>query len=133
MISKVKNFLENYGHLVNDLEEFFDKVYDFDLEDDDIGYMCSLLDQAGIENINEYRDRSLNKIITMCIAEFSTSKDPDLEVIYLKDFIETFLENNIGYSFDYVQQYIIDHAHQWDHLVDISMNGFNIPFIARKQ
>ena len=130
MVSKVKIFLEKYGHLVNDLEEFFDEVYDSDLEDDNIGYMCFLLDQAGIENINEYRDKSLHKVIEYATTEFGTSRDPSIQAMPIKDFIEAFLENRIGYSIDYVKLYMFKHAKEWKS-VKLYNDTNNIPIIER--
>ena len=128
----IKQYLQEHKHQLNDLEEFFDGVFDSILSNDSIIEMCSYMASAGIENINDYRDKSLNKILKMYIDEFGTSHDPDIALIFIPDFIDMYLDNRLGYSVYYVQQYMLKHAIDWEHLVNIYVDENKIPVIERK-
>lgn len=128
----IKQYLQEHKQELDNLELFFDNIYDSILSNGTIANMCSYLALAGIADINKYRDKSLDKILSMCVYEFVALTDPSEFAVPINDFIETYLTNRLGYSVYYVKEYIINHASRWKKLVEIYEDENSIPMIRRR-
>jgi hypothetical protein len=122
--------LKKHYDKLDDLEELFDDAYD-DLNNPEFVRLLNMLKSANID-YEQALEITMNKIITECIGEFALDKDPSTKAIPILDFVAAFLNNFFGFTTGYIRDYMLEHAEQWDNLVELYIDEINIPIIERR-
>jgi hypothetical protein len=119
MTEKVKKFIEtNLDAIDNDLTQLFLIAFD-DLNNNDMKELCSILDAAEID-YEQRRQSALNYIITMACEDFAGVTDSGgVTAMPVRDFIEVYLDNRLGYSIDYVRNYISINISEYADMVEL--------------
>lgn len=126
----VNDFLKKHSDKLDDLEVFFDDAYD-DLNNPEFVRLLNMLKSANID-YEQALENTMNKIITECIQEFAFDKDPSIAAIPILDFVAAFLNNFFGFTTGYIRDYMLEHAEQWDNLVELYIDELKIPIIERR-
>lgn len=132
MTNKVKEYLREHADELEDLVSFFYNLgATTQLENGDIYQLCGYLIHAGID-FEEERLEALNMITSEHIEEFAEDNDPSIEAIPIIDFIAALFNNFLGLTTGKIRDYMLEHAEQWDNLVELYIDEINIPIIKRR-
>lgn len=121
MKEKVRSFIEN--HITEIDKNLFVDVYLNAFDDfgyDDMIEMTKIFLLSGID-VEKDRLTALNYIITMACEDFAGVIDSGggVSAMPVRDFIEIYLDNRLGYSTDYVRDYISDNIAEYADMVEI--------------
>lgn len=131
MEKSIKDFIEHNKSLLNDLSTFFLQTFDDPiLTQSDIAYMSTLLSDAGIQNIDSYREHALQRVIDAQIKMWCLS-DTGVSALPLYYFIEAFLDTCIGFDENYVLLYITKNVQRWENYIKLYKEE-NITIISRR-
>lgn len=126
----VNDFLKKHYNKLNDLEMFFDAAYD-ELNNSDFVDLQDMFKSADID-YEQALENTMNKIITECIQEFALDKDPSTAAMPIIEFVAVYFNNFFGFTTGYIRKYMLEHAEQWDNLVELYIDENKIPMIERR-
>ena len=133
MNGDIKRFIEqNVGLLDSDLVEFFFRSWKASdiLGISDVAYMSAMLSDAGIEDVEENRERALLKALDTQMEEFGIA-DGGVSAMPVYDFIQAYMDNCVGYNENYVLRFIQKHAERWDNYIELYKEN-NMTIISRR-
>lgn len=130
MTYSVKEFLQRNKDKINNLYELFDDAYD-QLINPHFVELVNVLKDAKVEDVEEIRERVLNKICTEMITDFGTLRNPSIVAMPVIDFIAAGFNNFLGFTTRYISEYIFKHADQWSDVVKLHIDENGIPLIER--
>lgn len=126
----VNDFLKKHSDKLDKLEELFDDAYD-ELTNPEYIRLLNMLKSANID-YEQAEETTMNKIITECIQQFAFDKDPSIVAMPILDFVAAFLNNSFGFTAGYIRDYMLEHAKQWDNVVELYIDENKIPIIERR-
>lgn len=113
MTPNIRNFIEKHILLLEkDPAQFFVNTYESGLDRADVAYMSALLSEAGIQNIEESRNKALLELINDQINEWNMS-DGGVTSMPVYDFIQAFLDSCVGFEENYVLLFIKKNQNKW--------------------
>ena len=133
MNGDIKRFIEKNVDLLDyDPVGFFFRSWEASdiLSRPDVGYMSTMLFEAGIKDVEDNRELALLKALDTQMEEFG-SADGGVSAMPVYDFIQAYMDNCVGYHENYVLLFIQKHADRWDNYIELYKEN-NMTIISRR-
>lgn len=135
MSPELKLFIEkNINNIENNLYKlFFNAWNNYTITSDDVVELCEILDDIGIpkEVVAEGKQQALFEATLTIIGDVLYDKgEPD--ELPVREFVEIYFDNRLGYSVEEVVDFIGKNADYFDNVCEIFVNKNNILTIRKR-